>query len=293
MNAALSNNLLTIEVDSHGAELCSIVNNITGQQYLWSANPAFWARHSPVLFPIVGSLWNGSYTLDGVEYKLPQHGFARDLEFALIQDVADDEIWFELVDTPQTYAVYPRKFSLRIGYRLLNERITVMWRVKNLDERPMPFQIGAHPAFNYPEFNPADDIHAYLAFDTTSLQSQQIQEKGCVGPGLVDILLDHNQMLPLKADTFANNALIFADRQVHRVSILDKYHSPYISLFFNAPLLGIWNPSPNAPFVCIEPWWGRCDDAGYQGDFFGRRYVNILGSGEVFEAEYTIIIENV
>ena len=78
----LSNSELTIKVSPHGAELCSILRD--GKEYLWQADPAFWKRHSPVLFPIVGSVWENEYRHEGVSYALTQHGFARDMDFELI-----------------------------------------------------------------------------------------------------------------------------------------------------------------------------------------------------------------
>lgn len=35
---------------------------------MWDAKPEYWKRTSPVLFPIVGSLNNGSYRYEGKEY---------------------------------------------------------------------------------------------------------------------------------------------------------------------------------------------------------------------------------
>ena len=82
----VSNQELTIRVSEHGAELSSIVANATGKEYLWQADPAFWKRHSPVLFPIVGSVWKAEYRNEGTVYPLSQHGFARDMDFTLIDE---------------------------------------------------------------------------------------------------------------------------------------------------------------------------------------------------------------
>ena len=87
----VSNQELTIRVSEHGAELSSIVANATGKEYLWQADPAFWKRHSPVLFPIVGSVWKAEYRNEGTVYPLSQHGFARDMDFTLI-DEAENEL---------------------------------------------------------------------------------------------------------------------------------------------------------------------------------------------------------
>lgn len=292
MIQTLKNDLLTVEIDTHGAELQSITANRTNYQYLWHGDKTFWGRRSPVLFPIVGSVWNGRYRMDGNEYSLSQHGFARDCDFEIMTDKPDDEAWFSLESNAHTLSLFPRRFRLEIGYRLQGERITVMWNVVNLDDKTMPFQIGAHPAFNLPDFSPADPVHGYFMFNTRTLVSERIKEKGCVGDETFKVELDNDGMLPITASIFSHDALILAGSQVNRVSILDKTHTPYMSLLFNSPLVGLWSPSPAAPFLCIEPWWGRCDRAGYEGDFAGREHVNLLDPGHTFHASYMIIIED-
>lgn len=95
----ISNSQLTIRVSPHGAELCNIVCN--GKEYLWQADPSFWKRHSPVLFPIVGSVWENEYRIDGAIYNLTQHGFARDMDFELIQE-QPDELRYRLTDNEES-----------------------------------------------------------------------------------------------------------------------------------------------------------------------------------------------
>lgn len=292
MKQTLSNDLLTVTIDAFGAELQEIVNKRTGWQYLWHGDKTFWGRRSPVLFPIVGSVWDGCYRMDGKEFRLGQHGFARDREFEIITDTPDDEAWFSLESDDSTLALYPRRFRLEIGYRLQEARLTVMWRVINLDDREMSFQIGAHPAFNYPDFNAADDVHGYFCFDSRSLEKQVIEEKGCVGNATEPVALDEDGMLPVMSDTFRNDAIVLADHQVHRVSMLDKNRAPYLSVLFQAPLVGLWSPSAQAPFACIEPWWGRCDRVGFSGDFSERDYVNKIAPGETFSVSYMVIFDN-
>lgn len=293
MGQILKNDLLTVVIDNHGAELQSIKNNHTQHEYLWQGDKAFWGRRSPVLFPIVGSVWDGKFRMDGKEYRMGQHGFARDSDFEVMTDSPEDEAWFVLEANDATLERYPRRFRLEIGYRLEEARLTVMWRVKNQDVKDMSFQIGAHPAFNYPEFNPADAVHGYFLFDTRSpLVSQLLKEKGCISGDTTTIDLDEEGMLPLTGDTFSINTVMLQDRQVRRVSMLDKQRRPYVSLLFNAPVVGLWSPSPAAPFVCIEPWWGRCDRMNFEGDFSQRDYVNTIKPGETFEASYMVIFDN-
>lgn len=294
MKITLTNDVLAVVIDTHGAELQSIDNIRTGRHYLWHGDKAYWGRRSPVLFPIVGSLWDGTFRMDGKEYGLGQHGFARDMEFAVMENVPENEAWFVLEANDETMMKYPRNFRLEIGYSLIGERVTVMWRVVNNDALRMSFQIGAHPAFNYPDFSSADPIHAYFTTDGGKiLYSQIIAEKGCIGDETMEVRVDSDGLVPVTGATYSRGALIFADNQVHRVSMLSKDKRPYVTLMFSAPLVGLWSPSGQAPFMCIEPWWGRADKVGYEGEFAERQYVNHLEPGETFEASYMMIFDEV
>lgn len=295
MTVTLKNDLLTVEINSHGAELKSIRNNRNGYEYLWQGDPAYWGRRSPVLFPIVGAVWNGELRIDGLIYPMSQHGFARDCEFELIDgdDDCDSEAWFRLTSDADSLKVFPYGFRLEIGYSLMGERISVMWRVINTDTRDIAFQIGAHPAFNLPEFSPSDSVHGYFNFDGRDFVSQTIEKGGCIGKSDRIVTTDEDGMYPIGSSTFDSDALIFACHQVSRVSLLDKQCRPYLTLLFSAPVVGLWSPpQKNAPFVCIEPWWGRADRVEYTGEFVNREYVNRLSVGDIFSVGYMIIVDN-
>lgn len=285
----LQNQDLTILVSPHGAELCSI--QCHGKEYLWQADPAFWKRHSPVLFPIVGSVWENRYRVGESAYQLTQHGFARDMDFTLLSE-KDDEVWYMLRDTEETRAKYPFSFQLEIGYRIHGRRIDVMWRVINTDSRILPFQIGAHPAFYYPDFEAETSGRGYFGFDKQQdLQYILISEKGCVDAETHYPLQLAEGLLPLDIHTFDKDALVIEDSQVGEVTLYDKKRRPYLSLYFEAPVVGLWSPpTKNAPFVCIEPWYGRCDRAHYAGQYADKDWVQKLAPQEVFEGGYVIEI---
>lgn len=210
----LTNGILTVNVKEHGAELSSIIKN--GTEYLWQADPAFWGRHSPVLFPIVGSVWEAKYRVDGKEYALGQHGFARDMDFELVSRT-DAEARFRLVSNQDTLKKYPWPFVLEIAYRLHGDSIDVIWEVSNPGSEDMYFQIGAHPAFYYPDYDPQASPRGFLSFDRSEgLQCIRIKEKGCVDADtLYPLEVGENGLLELSRETFDEiDTIMLQDSQV-------------------------------------------------------------------------------
>lgn len=287
----LKNDVLTVEVSEHGAELHSIRKGAT--EYLWQADPKFWARHSPVLFPIVGSVWDKLYRVDGKVYELGQHGFARDMDFVKVEG-NDTEVFYRLESDEETLKKYPWPFRLEIGYKLKGNAIEVIWRVYNPGTEEMYFQIGAHPAFYYPDYDPETDERGYFSFDRSEgLECIRIMEKGCVDAVTkYPLEIPQDGLLPLRKDTFdVIDTIMLQDSQIGRVTLHRNDGTPWLSLKFTAPVVGLWSPpTKNAPFICIEPWYGRCDRAGYTGDYRQKDWVNRLEPGKEFEGIYTIEI---
>lgn len=287
----IRNDVLTVEVAEHGAELTSIRKGTT--EYLWQADPAYWGRHSPVLFPVVGSVWEKRFRVNGREYGLGQHGFARDMDFTLAGS-SRTELRYRLESCPDTMEKYPWPFVLEISYRLRGNEIDVIWEVENPSETEMFFQIGAHPAFYYPDYSLQTKERGFLSFDRNDgLECIRIKEKGCVDAETkYPLVMPQDGLLPLVSDTFdAIDTIMMQDSQVRQVTLHRTDRSPWLSLKFDAPVVGIWSPpTKNAPFICIEPWYGRCDRVGYEGEYRDRDWVNRLAPGEVFKASYTIVI---
>lgn len=285
----LENDELRCEWDTLGAELVSVRDQTRGTEYLWNGDPAYWKRHSPVLFPLVGNVKNKEYQHEGKTYAMSQHGFARDMEFE-VKSVQKDTLWFSLGDQPETRKVYPFPFLLEIGYYLAGRRITVMWRVQNTGDKTMWFSIGAHPAFCCPLDGEGAQTDCYLQFDTDEeILYSLIDENG--------LKAYENNLLPAAEDgtfqitqnLFDQDALIVEQNQAHKVSLLTKEKQPYVTVTFDAPLFGLWSPAGLcAPFVCIEPWYGRCDSREFQGEWKEREYGNQLEAAEVFEREYAM-----
>ena len=287
----LENDVLTVEVSAHGAELQSIRKG--NVEYLWQGDAAYWGRRSPVLFPIVGSVWEGRYRVDGREYQLGQHGFARDMDFTLVSS-SDTEVRYRLESSEQTKEKYPYDFVLEIAYRLHGTSLDVIWEVFNPSSKDIYFQIGAHPAFFYPDYDPQNSGRGSFTFDRTEgLECIRIKEKGCVDAQIKWPLVLIDGRLKLEKDTFDKiDTIMLQDSQVREVNMFREDGTPWLSLTFDAPVVGIWSPPGKvAPFICIEPWYGRCDRVGYEGDYREKDWMNRLSPGERFKSVYVVDVK--
>ena len=285
----LSNDRLTIAVDAKGAELQSIKDS-EGREYLWQADPNYWPRHSPILFPIVCGLWKDTFRIDGHEYKMKRHGFARDMEFRLLRK-ADDRVTFVLESDRCTMALFPYHFHLSVTYRLEDNKIHVVWHVYNHGRKEMHFQIGGHPAFYVPGIKEGEPIKGVMRFDEQGVVDRVFGDvEGCIRPGREELKTEDG-LWPFSEESFKNDAVIIDQCQLHSVTLLNPDGSDAVSVNFNAPAVGIWTPyGKHAPFVCIEPWYGLHDTVAYQGEFRDKHLMNHLQPGSSFMSEYVIKI---
>ena len=287
----LKNEELTLTVISAGAEMKSLKDNKTEQEYLWQADPKFWGRTSPVLFPIVGNYAQKQSVYEGKTYTLSQHGFARDMEFDL-ESQTEEEIWFVLKDTESTLEKYPFHFILKVGYRLSGRQVEVMWKVENPNEKKMYFSIGGHPAFNCPLKAEEKQSDYQLSFDTDkTLVCSILGENGLLTARKKEFELTNHKMRIVE-DLFDEDALIIEGNQAKRVGLVNPQGETYLEVEFDAPLFGIWSPAKkSAPFVCIEPWYGRSDKEDFSKKLEEREWGNELKAGEIFEKSYQIRVK--
>lgn len=287
MEHTLRNSTYELQVSEHGAEIRSLKKH--GKELMWQADPRFWGRTSPILFPVVGNFYGKEFRYEGRTYKMSQHGFARDRDFELI-NASEKELLFELKSDEDTLAAYPFEFVLQIGYQLNENGVTISWTVKNPAEKELLFSIGGHPAFN------CDLGNSKLAFFkdgapvSGNLKSGVLANdgSGCVCDRIDEYALENGQ-LRLSKELFDIDTIILEDRQVDEVALLTLDNEEQVRVRFDSPIVGIWSPAgQNAPFVCIEPWYGRCDRAGFNKELSEREHGNRLNPGEIFEVSYTI-----
>lgn len=287
----LSNGILELEISPRGAELQSVRRVACPMEYLWQGDATYWDRRSPVLFPNVGKVWQNTTHVNGQPYTLYQHGFLRDMFFKKIAD-EDRHLAFTCCADDESRNVYPFDFQVRIDYRLLRNVITVEWTVENKGDQEMPFQIGAHPGFNYPHFHLDDDLHGFLSSDAASPWSSTRCDGGFTHPDAFDVEVPHDGLLPLTNETFRCDTILEMTGRMHRITLHDKDGKPFVTIRHKMPITAIWSPCDGrAPFICIEPWEGCCDPEGYVGEFSNRHFTHLLQPGQQWHTSYDIIIE--
>lgn len=293
MLTILENDVLRLTVDTHGAEIHSLVAKQTDIEYIWQADPQYWQRHAPILFPIVGKLRNGQYEYDGSLYNMSGHGFARDKDFVLT-DKTENALVYTLTYDEDTLKIYPFKFNLVVTYTLIFDTVKVSWKVQNLDTKEeMYFSIGAHPAFNCPIGNEGTFDEHELEFEQTEanpLTSYHINSAGLFDGGVNPVKLVYGKVLRLNHGLFVEDALVFKKIFSDEIKLTNTVNNHFVKVNFkNFPYLGIWTKPVKAPFICIEPWYGLADST-QRRDLSNKDGILHLKANDEFNAEYTITI---
>lgn len=289
----MENELVKVEVCDFGAELFSFYDKETKVEAVWQADPKYWARHAPVLFPFVGKVNGGYYTHKGVQHQMGQHGFARDMEFEFVGQT-ENTITHVLRSTEETLAKYPFPFELRITHKLEGKTLSVIWEVENTGDETMYFSIGGHPAFNVPARANDSKYDYYVTFPEKNTLNYVLVDLSCSAVNMDEVytleLEDHK--LPVTEHLFDNDALIFDDYQVEKIGLAYPDGSPYLTMTCKGfPSMGVWSqPKTDAPFVCLEPWIGRCDNRGFEGELKDKYYEQSLEAGKVFRAQYDLTL---
>ncbi|RZK17382.1 MAG: aldose 1-epimerase family protein [Pedobacter sp.] len=277
----LENDYLKVSLTAKGAELQGLYSKETAIEYLWNANPKYWAKHSPVLFPIVGSLKNEHFNYKGKSYELPRHGFARDHVFDT-EKTSNTEVVFTLKQSDKTLKVYPFFFELKLIYKLIDRKLILTYEVTNTGSEEMLFSIGAHPAFAVPNTPNTSYEDYYLAFNTDEKLTYWKLEDGLVADETESIELDGHK-LNLKHELFYNDALVFKTMQSSCISLLNNKNDYGLHFHFeDFPFFGIW-AAKDAPFVCLEPWCGVADGVNHNQEIKQKEGIISLLPNENWE----------
>jgi galactose mutarotase-like enzyme len=286
----IQNENYTVGVQERGAELGSFRNILANLEYIWQADPAIWSRHAPVLFPLVGRLKDDTYEYQGQSYTLPQHGFARDQVFRVV-DKSATTLGFELVDSPKTLLNYPFRFKLRINYRLEENKLTVDYEVQNTGSEDLYFSIGGHPGFSCPLFPEKGEVFSdyFLQFEKPETLARYLIEDGLQTGETEPVPLMNNTDLPLQYELFEKDAIVLKNIASEKLSMRSNLHGHGLNFTFRGyPYLGIWTKGENAPFICLEPWHGIAGSIDGPTELTQKEGIKKLSAGDVFTCAYTI-----
>lgn len=285
---AITSGELTVQVHRLGAELWSITD-AGGREYMTDADPAFWGGHAPLLFPVVGSLAGDRLRLDGVEYALPRHGFARRATFAVVETGAD-HARFRLTDSPDTRAVYPFGFVLEIMFRVEGRTLAIEAGVFNPNATELPFSFGYHPAFAWPLPGGAEKAAHKLVFEKP--EPQDVRRVG-KGDGL---LLPQGEPTPVRGRDLALSEALFHDDAMIWTDLASRSVAygadggQWLDVEFpDMGMFGLWQV-PGARYICLEPWAGHADPVGFDGDFREKPGVVLLPPGEAARFRMAVMV---
>lgn len=259
-----------------------------GQDCVDENGRIYWKRHFPVLFPIVGKLKQNKTIINGRTYEMPQHGFARDLDFEPITKL-DNFHSYVLRSNPSTLVKYPFDFSLYITYRTYQNKLTTIYKVVNEGDNNMQFGIGGHPAFIIDK-NDLYNEEYYLEFekDEDKIHFLYLVD-GLIGTEYAKNIMIDKRRIPITKNTFDNDAVIMKGLTSHKIRLKKKTgNKTLLTMDFEGfPYLGVWS-KPGAPFICIEPWYTTADTVKSSGVFAQKTDTITLSPKKEFECRYTI-----
>jgi galactose mutarotase-like enzyme len=282
----LQNEYVQAQFSSKGAELQNFKNNETGYEYLWSGNPQYWGKFSPVLFPIVGGLKDNSYYFNDKKYNLPRHGFARDREFKIDQH-SESEVHFSLSHDEETLKVFPFAFNLALQYKIDGTQLSCAYQITNPGDQTLFFSVGAHPAF---AVHTDEELSYGDYFLTFNKDTQLVYHK--IGNDLItdetETIKLKNQMLPLRHSLFYEDALVIKTLKSNRISLRNHKNERGLHFDFSGfPFFGIW-AAKDADFVCLEPWCGIADGTRHDQNLSSKEGVIQLDSGLKWERSWSV-----
>lgn len=279
----ISNDELTVDVAALGAEMQSLQTR-DGRNWMWHGDVKYWTGRSPILFPIVGRAPNDSLSINGERYQMGQHGFARRSAFTLVHEEASRCI-YRLTASEATMQMYPFAFQLDIEHRLVDRSVLVTAEVRNLDDKPMPFGVGFHPAFAWPL--PGATGEHKIKLENKSEPGMKRLSGGLFGPEILPSPFAAGE-LTLEPSQFVDDAMVFPEGAGEAL-VYGPDEGPSVRFSWsNLPNFALWT-KPGAGFICLEPWHGTAAAQGMGDELADRPYSYVLAAGEsarfAFEAE--------
>lgn len=273
---------LTVSISEFGAEIKSIKAN--GIEYMWNSDPKFWAQSAPIMFPICGGLKGGKYTLDGKEYEMGKHGFAKLNQFT-VEKKSESCVTMLLTNNEQTEKAFPFAFEFRVIFEACDNSLKVTYDVTNKDTKTMYCTVGSHEAYACPE-----GIEEY---DVVFPEKETLYAYGLNGDIVTDytkLIIEDSNTLPLKDEYFYLDALVFRGLKSRSASLVNRNNGRSVTVDFDGfNYFVIWHKY-TAPYICLEPWCGIPDVAGSSYDITEKEGMYALAAGEKLTKTHTITV---
>lgn len=292
MRYQIKNTELQADILSLGAQLCSL-KSADGTEYLWQGNPEYWDGMAPNLFPYIARMTEKSYTVYGKKYEMDIHGFAKDTEFRAEQK-AENHIVFTMSDSEITRKQYPFSFVFTIEYRLEENRLQVMYHVKNNDEKTMYFGVGGHPGFRVPLEEGLHFTDYYLEFDTEEAAERVgfSEDYFFVTGDNQRYPLEDGTRIPLRHDLFDKDAIVLTNMSKGVTLATEKGKRTVHVTYPKMPYLGLWHkPHSDAPYICIEPWTSLPSRKGVVEDLATQPDLISLAPDTEYHNQFIIVIQ--
>lgn len=287
----LKNNDLEVSLHPKGAEIHKIVGLHDNINYMWRRDPILWANSAPILFPFVGAVNNDEFRIDGKTYTMTQHGFARHSEFETNQ-ISDTEVIFTLTSNDYIKEHYPYLFELKVTYRLEANTLVCHCEVKNIDNQPITFGIGGHPAFACPFMENEHSNDYYIEFseyETLERKMIDVEQRGMSYE--TRPLFDNEKRFFVRQAMFDTDAVVVKNFKSENVALKSLNHDKSIVFHMKGfEHLGIWASKHVGGLIAIEPWVGHNDYVGFKGEFKEKEGVRTIEPNEVFECEFDVEI---
>ena len=275
MEYTLENEYLQITVTEWGAQLKSVLCKADGTQRMWQADPAVWGYHAPILFPHAGKTCENQIRAKGGEFASKQHGFAREMDHPFLDRTADT-LRFAIESNDFTLSRWPYRFRLISSFRLEKDTVHHTLTVENLDDSPLPYGIGYHPAFAM-----ADGGDYVLRF--SEMESPLCVS--CLPHGLVTNQLyslgSNLTEIPVDEQLFANDSHCMLNLRSKTLGLYEKNTGrAVICDISDFPYTLLWSKPGKPHFVCIEPWMSLPSPEGGSTDWNEKPAAYILQPGE-------------
>ena len=287
----IENENLICTIDSNGAEIRSLKDKQTGEEYIWQIDHSIWGSSSPVLFPSIGKIKSNKVTLNGKEYAMPKHGIIRNNTSLSFEQINTSECVFRLSSSEHTLKQYPFNFQFSIIFKLIENRLVMTYFIENKSSVPMPFSCGGHTAYFCPLSKDIQLSDYVIEFPKpVKLTSRTLGASGLLSNAFRSMTCEDNS-LPLSNTLFNEDALIFSDIEYNWVRLRRKNQTKGIIVRFdNYPHLALWS-KPSANYICIEPWLGLPDSEEESLDLTEKKSYKTIDPNSQFSISIVTEIE--